>query len=981
MFSQKFKTILWMLLIFVIAGTGAARVQAKDTGQVIRVGIFDLNGFQKFEKSGDVSGYNIEYLNRVREETGWKLEYVQASSWENALQMLENKEIDLLAPGQRTVEREKKFNFGAYSIGVEYGSILTLDTNTRLIYEDFNSFTGLRFGCVKNVIFENDFFLYAKKNGFMPAITYYDDTSALVSGLMTGEVDAIIANLMVKTQGMKVLGKFSPSPYYYMMNKGDYLLMEQLDEALSSIKIKDPAFENELTLKYYPSYEQTPFTKSELDFIISAPEFTIGFVPSQQPVSYFNSKTGEISGITRKILDLVSEISGLKFHYVMLPEGEITYEYLRENKIHIVSGVEYNSFNRLEGMFLSQPYLKSKKVLVAKRGFKFDRNSSAVLALCSGSQTIEELIASQYPMFQIRRYNSIEECMSAVLSGEAQVMIQNQFVMESCLIRPQYENLSIVPVEGVDDELCLSVISNQGSDTISKEILADKRLLSIINKSVSKIGDNGMANIIIGETASPYSLTLKDFVYRFRYFIAITSAVLIACFASLFYGVCMRQKNIREISLGAERLGNIANNINGGVVVLLPNRGMRITYANEGFLELIQYTKEEFEAEKEKGYVAYVHPNDYEGLNTLIEADFIGKDKISVQLRIARKDGSYVPTLFNGTLSTTRDGEKELYCVIMDITDQVQIREKLEIEQERYELLIERSRDIIFEYSLETKGLTTTSRFKETFGWTPPAQVTDGSIESNWFLEEKDKENMKEAIIKMRQGADDVECVVRMKKADGEYVWCHIFLHTLKRRRKTIRIIGRIRDIDAQMKEKRDLIQKIQIDALTNLYNKEYFYDRAEKYLEIHKDETAFVIFCDLDNFKAVNDMLGHITGDEAIKDTARFLSEIFDEDAIISRFGGDEFCILIKNKEKAFVEEKLNLAIERLKRTYEKGDIKVSIGVSIGASCAPKDGTVLDEILEKSDKALYWVKEHGKNQFIFYNKNLKLEGYEGRSK
>lgn len=982
MLVQKSRTFFWVLFFVLIAGAGVSRASAEEAKQVIRVGIFDLDGFQKYNESGSAYGYNIEYLNRIKEETGWEYEYIWAPSWEKALEMLENEEIDLLAPGQRTAEREKNFNFSAYSIGVEYGSILTMKTSKRLIYEDFNSFSGLRFGCVKGVIFEDDFYLYARKNGFFPAITYYEDTAALLSALRIGEVDAVIANLMVMSADMKVLGKFAPSPYYYMMKKGDYLRMEQLDTALSNIKIQDPAFENELTLKYYPSYQKTPFTKNELEYISEAPAFTIGIVPSQAPVSYFDDKEGQICGITKKILDELSFVSGLKFNYVMLPGGDITYDFLRDNNIHIVSGVEYNSLNvGLEGIYLSQPYIRSQKVLVARKGEPFDKNLSVTLALASGSQTIGDIISSQYPMFEIVRYDTVEECMQAVRDGNADVMMQNQYVAEYYLSKPQFENLAIIPVEGIDDELCLSVIANQEGETVSKDILTDKRLLSVINKAINQMGEDKITNIIVSETSNhPYSLTVKDFMYRFRYFIALMTAILMVCFASLFYGYCMRRKTIKEISYSAERLKNITNNINGGVVVLLPNKGLRITYANEGFLELIQYTKEEFEERKEAGYVAYVHPNDYEGLNNLIEADFIGKDKISVQLRIARKDGTYIPTLFNGTLTTTRDGEKELYCVIMDITDQVQIREKLEIEQERYELLIERSQDIIFEYSLENNTLTASSKFQEKFGWTPPGKKEWADFEEDWRIEKKDKEKMQEAVAKLREGADDTDCIVRIMKADCQYVWCQMVFHTLKRRRKPIRIIGRITDIDAQVKEKNDLIQKMQIDALTGLLNKESFNEKAKKYLETHKNETSFVIFCDLDNFKAVNDTLGHIAGDQAIKDAAEILMDIFRSNGIISRFGGDEFCILVKNRNRAFIEETMKHMVERLTKTYEKEDVQVSIGASIGAACAPEDGIVLEELLDKADKALYWVKENGKNQFMFYKRELKLEGYTGRS-
>ena len=146
----------------------------------------------------------------------------------------------------------------------------------------------------------------------------------------------------------------------------------------------------------------------------------------------------------------------------------------------------------------------------------------------------------------------------------------------------------------------------------------------------------------------------------------------------------------------------------------------------------------------------------------------------------------------------------------------------------------------------------------------------------------------------------------------------------------------------------------------------------AQSYLRQEgKNNRAALIIIDLDNFKDVNDNLGHMTGDLAIKDAAKKISLIFSDRDLLSRFGGDEFCVLMCFDENLTKENILNIIsskagdlVRSLQEDYADENQKICVSASIGISLYPDHGKSYEELFKNADEALYYVKQHGKNGF-----------------
>jgi diguanylate cyclase (GGDEF)-like protein/PAS domain S-box-containing protein len=163
-------------------------------------------------------------------------------------------------------------------------------------------------------------------------------------------------------------------------------------------------------------------------------------------------------------------------------------------------------------------------------------------------------------------------------------------------------------------------------------------------------------------------------------------------------------------------------------------------------------------------------------------------------------------------------------------------------------------------------------------------------------------------------------------------------------------------------------------DTLTGLPNRAMFADRAREavaHARRHGKNLAF-LFIDLDNFKHVNDHLGHEVGDELLKAIAARLRAAVRGDDFVARIGGDEFCVLLQDiadpREAAAVAQKL---VHELGRSQRVGEHEVSSGGSIGIACVPLDGEDVATLLRLADLAMYRAKELGRNGYQFFSAAL----------
>jgi diguanylate cyclase (GGDEF)-like protein len=172
-------------------------------------------------------------------------------------------------------------------------------------------------------------------------------------------------------------------------------------------------------------------------------------------------------------------------------------------------------------------------------------------------------------------------------------------------------------------------------------------------------------------------------------------------------------------------------------------------------------------------------------------------------------------------------------------------------------------------------------------------------------------------------------------------------------------------------------------DALTGLANRVQLRQHIEKTLEhVERGGTASVLCLDLDNFKIINDTLGHSVGDALLCAVSTRLRDLVHDKELISRTGGDEFSIVQSGAEQP-MEAAAALAariVEALSVPFELGDHHVVIGASVGIAIAPDDGDNADQLLKNADMALYRAKEDGRAQFHFFEPEMDVKAQARRA-
>ncbi len=165
-------------------------------------------------------------------------------------------------------------------------------------------------------------------------------------------------------------------------------------------------------------------------------------------------------------------------------------------------------------------------------------------------------------------------------------------------------------------------------------------------------------------------------------------------------------------------------------------------------------------------------------------------------------------------------------------------------------------------------------------------------------------------------------------------------------------------------------------DPLTGLYNRRLLEGRLqEEFSRSERQGQSFcVIMADLDNFKIYNDICGHLAGDNALRKTASLLRRTAREMDVVTRYGGEEFCLIlpgIGKKESVFVGDRIRRAIEMENFPGESHLPLGRLTISLGISAFPVDGVTANELIHAADLALYHAKALGRNRLVLYEPSL----------
>lgn len=518
----------------------AAPCLAVSDGQTLKVAFYQLDGFFEYAEDGTETGYGVDLLKKISEYTGIRFEYVPADTWEQTKKMLLSGEADIRMPGTLPSAPSTDLGYTGESVVETYHALMALNSRDDLYYKDYENFAHLKIAISKYLYGNTAVHKYLDDVGITAEnLVFFDGYAPCREALDKGEVDAVISNIMDLTDDMKILARFNSVSNYISMPLGSPYL-EVLENALHEIKMDDPTFIPALYQTYYPERTVVPFTREEAEYIKSAGVITIGNLPNRHPFSSYDEKSGTLSGITEEILAWIGEYTGLEFQQLPIDLTEKPISALKSGKFDIVAGIIKNQqFERDNTIILSDSFNSSSISVVKRKDYFFDPQAVQTVAVKTSFQAMQYYIKENYPQYSVTYRDTDEQCLDAVMSGEADVMLQNVYVINHLLQKPKYQSIEMLPTSFVTEENCVAVLSSDADNAI---------LISIINKAIKMLPEETRNSIILANTtAEPYEYTLEDTYYKFKSAILIIGVLLFVALCLCTVILIVRHKNAVRI--------------------------------------------------------------------------------------------------------------------------------------------------------------------------------------------------------------------------------------------------------------------------------------------------------------------------------------------------------------------------------------------------------------------------------------------------
>jgi diguanylate cyclase (GGDEF)-like protein/PAS domain S-box-containing protein len=298
--------------------------------------------------------------------------------------------------------------------------------------------------------------------------------------------------------------------------------------------------------------------------------------------------------------------------------------------------------------------------------------------------------------------------------------------------------------------------------------------------------------------------------------------------------------------------------------------------------------------------------------------------------------------------------------------------ETIRLWEEKYKLIVEGTSDTVWEWDFVSGMIYFNEGLTKTLGYGNEERFEYSTFMN--IIHPNDRLRLNNDIETIISGRTlYFQCEFRIKTRMGCFKWVLCTGKGLKNIDGNIdKIIGSLSDITERKESEEKLLKLVYYDNLTGLQNKALFEEKLDNVL-IEANNTGkqgSILFIDLDDFKKVNDSLGHDYGDQLVKLTAQMLMLTVGQHDEVFRFGGDEFIILHPQSEDAISDAELAKKIlDIFVNPFEIGEKQIYVSAGIGISSYPNDGIEVSTILKNADAAMYEAKRTGKNAYYFYNK------------
>ncbi len=420
-----------------------------------------------------------------------------------------------------------------------------------------------------------------------------------------------------------------------------------------------------------------------------------------------------------------------------------------------------------------------------------------------------------------------------------------------------------------------------------------------------------------------------------------------------------------------KQLIDIKNALDQSSIIAITDENGVINYVNDKFCEISQFSKEEIIGKSHRLVNSNYHEKSF--IKNLWDTIKSG-ETWEGEIRNKAKDGSYywvktfIVPFFN------EEGIISQYISIRtDITSRIEAEEKLALTMENnFNTVVQNVQNGVFRLSkLNNHDII----FTLSEGVLIKELGYDSSITKNKTVYDLFSAETAEILHYHFTKAfenKDTNFEIPFYTTERKYFF-YITLSPIIDGDKVTEVIGSVIDITQRKLYENKIQHLAHYDSLTNLMNRTYFDELLSDYIDqVKLTKSIFsILLIDLDRFKNVNDIFGHSTGDEMLRDIAKYLQSNIKFEDIISRQGSDEFAIVLKGVNRIEAGNIAERIIRNIRKALEHYRVGFSITLSIGIGVYPDDGEIEDDLMKAAYTALSLAKRLGKNNYQYFTKEL----------
>ncbi|HWU97311.1 MAG TPA: EAL domain-containing protein [Oxalicibacterium sp.] len=433
--------------------------------------------------------------------------------------------------------------------------------------------------------------------------------------------------------------------------------------------------------------------------------------------------------------------------------------------------------------------------------------------------------------------------------------------------------------------------------------------------------------------------------------------------------------NPADPALQARMLGTLLANLEGMVYRCRLDEHWTMEFVSEGCLTLTGYREEDILFNSRISYDKITHPDDRHHVRSTILTAVENNRHFDVEYRIVRADGTVRWVWERGTNIT--HGRKDwdvLEGFIQDVTERREADEALREAERRYRSIFENAIEGIYQSTPNNGYLAVNPALARMYGYDSPQELIAvlRDIEHQVYV---DPQRRNEFVRLMEQNGVVTNFESRVYCRNGEIIWISENARAVHDSNGRLLFFeGTVEAITERKMHEAEIRFQATHDALTSLPNRTLLYDRMQQAMlhsERYGNLTA-IAFLDLDQFKFINDSLGHQVGDELLRITAQRLKSCLRESDTVARQGGDEFVLLLTSQpNEESITQTMQRVLHEVSQPWTANDLEFRITCSIGITLCPNDGRDAETLLKHADSAMYKAKELGRNNFQYFSAEM----------